>query len=196
MALWQSEYLPLLLEILAVLFGIAYVILAARQHILCWSMGIIGSLISVYLFIKYAHLYTEAFLYVFYIAAGIYGWINWHKKELSKQAYVYPVRTHILYISVGLALSLLLYFCIKYTLPEAQKPLLDSFTTVFSIIATYMAARKWLENWIYWIIIDAATCWMYASRNMYVYAALMGAYTLLAIYAYIQWKKYTLIKVA
>jgi nicotinamide mononucleotide transporter len=68
-------------------------------------------------------------------------------------------------------------------------PLLDSFTTVFSFIATWLVAKRVLENWIYWICIDALTVYLYFSRELNLYALLSLAYTFMAVYGYIQWRK-------
>ena len=71
---WLSNHFELILEIVAVLLGIIYVILAAKNKISCWIFGILGSVLSIFLFVFYAKLYAESVLYLFYTFAGIYGW--------------------------------------------------------------------------------------------------------------------------
>ena len=69
MVSWLSKNLELLIEIVAVIFGIAYVFLAAKNKISCWIFGIIGSVLSIFLFVFYAKLYAESVLYLFYVFA-------------------------------------------------------------------------------------------------------------------------------
>ena len=192
---WLSNHIALILEIAAVIFGIIYVVLAAKNHISCWIYGIIGSLLSIYLFVVYAQLYAEAILYVFYVFAGIYGWITWKKAAHQNEVTTHKISKHLLIIGIGTACSLLLYYSINNFFPTAQRPLTDSFTTVFSFIATYLTAKKWIENWLYWIVIDAVTVYLYFSRDLSIYALLMLAYSVIAIFGYLEWKKLKVVKV-
>ncbi|MFP5470354.1 MAG: nicotinamide riboside transporter PnuC [Bacteroidia bacterium] len=188
---WISENLELLLEITAVLFGVAYVILAAHKNVWCWLFGIIGSAISIYIFIVYSKLYAEALLYFYYVVAGILGWLHWKKGEASKTLDIVskPIITHILVIVVGIILSYILYKIIATSFPEAQRPLFDSFTTIFSFIATWLTVKKWIENWLYWIIINLASVALYQSRGLEVYSYLMLFNAIMALYGYIRWRE-------
>jgi len=192
---WISNHIALLLEIIAVIFGVFYVFLAAKNNNWCWVFGILGSAISIVLFLLYAKLYAEAILYFFYVLAGFYGWMNWKNQKKHKQVYQHTFQKHIFILVIGSLLSFGLYFIISYFFDAAQKPLIDSFTTVFSFIATYLTAKKWIENWIYWIIIDLVSTYLYFSRGLEIYALLMFSYSFIAIYGYLQWKKLELKKV-
>jgi len=195
MVTWVYNNIPLLLEIVAVIFGVLYTVLMAQNKISCWIFGIIGSLLSVYLFIEYAKLYAEAVLYFFYVFAGIYGWLQWKNQKEVTEVYQQKASTHIKLIIGGTIVSVLLYFGLSYFFKEAEKPLIDSFTTVFSFIATYLMAKKWIENWYYWLVIDAVSTYLYFTRELEVYALLMLVYTLLVVYGYWQWKKLKVVKV-
>ena len=151
---WIFNYWEIIIEIIAVILGIIYVILATKNKISCWIYGILGSLLSVYLFVVYAQLYAEAVLYIFYVIAGVYGWFTWKNSADENGISVHSYFTHVKVIGIGLVLAILLYLFIDSVFPKAQKPLIDSFTTIFSFIATYLTAKKWLENWLYWIVID------------------------------------------
>ena len=194
MVLWISNHIELLLEIIAVISGIIYVFLAAKNNNWCWIFGILGSAISIILFVVYAKLYAEAILYFFYVLAGIYGWLSWKKQPDTQVVYQHSWKKHVLVIAIGIMLSFGLYYTITYFFTDAEKPLIDAFTTVFSFIATYLTAKKWLENWIYWIVIDFISTFLYYSRGLEIYALLMFAYTFIAIYGYLQWKKLTVEK--
>lgn len=195
MVIWIAENKALLLEILAVIFGVAYIVLAAKNKISCWLFGIIASLLSIWLFIEHAQLYAEAFLYCFYVMAGCYGWYSWKNQVKESTIYQHPLKNHSLLIIIGGILSVGFYYLVTNIFTEAARPLIDSFTTIFSFIATYLTIKKWLNNWIYWIVIDVVTTYLYVSRELYLYAGLMGVYSVIALYGYLQWKKLNVVKV-
>ena len=188
-------------EIGAVITGLAYVILAVRENIWCWIFGIANALLSIYLF-YIGNLYSESILYFYYVLAGIYGWYAWSGNQSNEASvldqsghlasdlkiHVWSLFSHLKAIIIGVVGALLLAFIMK-NFTDAKIPLLDAFTTVFSFIATYMVARKVLENWLYWIIVDVVTTWMYFDREYYLYALLMIVYTIIAVVGYIKWRK-------
>ncbi len=192
---WVSNNIALLLEIVAVILGIIYVVLAAKNKISCWIFGILGSLLSIALFVIYAKLYAEAVLYIFYVLAGIYGWINWKNQKNEAEVYQRKMLTHLFIIGVGIVFSMGLYYVLTSFFEESERPMIDSFTTIFSFIATYLTTKKWIENWIYWIVIDTVTTYLYFSRGLEIYALLMVAYSVIAVYGYLQWKKLNVIRV-
>lgn len=180
----------LIVEAIAVALNIIYVILVVKEKILCWPFGILASLISIWLFIQIG-LFAEAILFTYYVLMGLYGWWFWSQGrkeggELNIQSWKYS--HHIAIIAVGIGCS----FLLGATLNEwttAKSPYFDSFTTIFSFIATWLTARKLLENWIYWIVIDLATIFLYASKDIFLYAGLSLIYTCMAIYGLLEWRK-------
>jgi len=178
------------IELVAVLFNIAYVILAARKSIWCWPMGIIGSALSVVLFYN-SGLIAESILFTYYVAMGVYGWVLWNRNINSEEELPVIQKSlnfHFIILILGyLGTGFLFYLLKNYT--SAEMPLLDSFTTIFSFIATWMVAKRLLENWVYWIAIDALTVYLYLSRGLEIYAALSLVYTFMAIYGYSVWRK-------
>ncbi len=177
-------------ELWAVITGVLYILLAARENIWCWLFGIISSGLSIYVFFL-SKLYAESILYFYYVIAGFYGWYNWGRKTTQND--VLPIirwqwKDHLLAVGGGISLSVVLaFFLSNYT--DAQMPLIDAHTTVFSFLATYMTTRKVLENWIYWIVIDSVSIGLYWSRDLFLYSLLMLVYTLMAIYAFRHWKQ-------
>jgi nicotinamide mononucleotide transporter len=173
-------------EFSAVIFSIIYVILAAKKNIFCWYAAIVSVLLYFYICID-AKLYAESGLQVFYLIMAFYGLYNWNKKN-EKKIISINVKTHLTLIIVGFLLTFLLgYYLTIYT--SAFSPLLDSFTTIFSIISTYMVAKKILENWIYWIIIDVVSIQLYISRELYLTSLLFLLYAIIALYGYYSWAR-------
>jgi nicotinamide mononucleotide transporter len=105
------------------------------------------------------------------------------------------LKNHALLIIIGGIVSVGFYYLVTNIFTDAARPLIDSFTTIFSFIATYLTIKKWLNNWIYWIVIDVVTTYLYVSRELYLYAGLMAVYSVIALYGYLQWKKLNVVKV-
>lgn len=178
------------LEIFAVGCNVVYVILAARENIWCWPFGIIGSLLSIWLFID-TQLYAESVLFTYYVIMGFYGWYQWSGKRTATDTLKikeWPWKMHIVFLLIGYTCTFLLFLILRH-FTDAQMPLLDSFTTIFSFIATWMTARRVIENWIYWIAINGLTVYLYLSRGLDVYALLSVIYVGMALYGFWNWKK-------
>lgn len=177
-------------EVAAVICGVFYVVLAAKGNIWCWFWGGLNAVLSIYLFVE-IKLYAESALYFYYLIAAVYGWYAWkYADRVSEEGGIteWPWRWHLLLILSGFALSFFLYqILVRFT--DAQMPLIDAHTTVFSFLATYLVTRKVLSNWLYWIIIDAISVGLYASRGIYLYAILMAVYTIIAYFGYRAWQK-------
>ena len=177
----------MVIEGAAVFFSIVYVILAAKRNIWCWPFAGISVLLYIYICFN-AHLFAETGLQIFYLSMAFYGYYNWEKSEEIFTAIQWGPIKHLLVILLGAILTFLMgfYFTI-YT--SAQMPIIDSFTTVFSIIATYMVTKKVLENWLYWIVIDIVSVYLYFSRDLQLTSLLFVTYTIVAIFGYFSWKK-------
>jgi len=179
--------LLLSIEIAAVILGLAYVFLIMYEKIWCWPVGIIGSLLSVYLFYAFG-LYSEAILYFYYVLIGIYGWIIWSKpKDKELEILQFGITWHLWAILIGLVLSALLGYFMSY-IPSATRPYVDATTTIFSFIASYMQAKKILSSWLFWVAINLFSIWLYFDRGLEYYGLLMILYFQLSAQGYFQWK--------
>lgn len=175
-------------EIAAVLFSLLFLFLLIRENIWCWLFGILSSLLSIYLFIE-SRLYSEAILYFYYVITGIYGVIIWRKRPTEKPLPVvnWPVKVYLYLLVIGFFGSLGLgTFFKQYS--NAANPYPDAFSTIFSFIATYLEVHKVLSAWIFWIFINLFSIWLYASRDLYIYSALMVVYFVFSIVGYWNWK--------
>ena len=178
------------LEFTAVFFAILYLILAVNQNILCWVAGIVSSIL--YFFImQSAGLYMEAYLQIFYVFMGLYGWLQWRKGNQIDNNFIvntWSMLKHFYAISLILALSVLSGLLLKsYT--DAVLPFFDAFVTWGAVVATYMVAKKLLENWIYWLVIDSISILLFISRDLFPTAFLFGLYIVIIFFGYKSWKK-------
>ncbi len=180
----------LIIEIIAVISAILYLLLAAKEDVKCWYAAIISSLL--YFFIMYdAGLIMEAYLQVFYIIMALYGLLQWTKLiQINSNN---TIRTwsniqHFITISSVIILAIITGFILtKYT--NAAMPFLDAFTSWGAIITTYMVAKKILENWIYWFVIDAISIYLFLSRGLYLTSMLFLVYLIIICFGYIAWRK-------
>jgi len=187
-------------EWLAVFTGVAYVILAALRKNACWYFAVISAGIYVYLCVD-SKLYIESALQLFYVGMAIMGWFSWRNEarfdqellkspdqESDNEIKTWSLTSHLLnlLISGGVALAMGYSFD---TFTDQANPYADAFTTVFSLAATFMVVRKVLENWIYWIIIDLVSIFLYHERGYSLSAVLYFVFTIIAIAGFMAWYK-------
>ncbi len=183
----SAQSLP---EIIAVLSAIAYLVLAIRQRILCWFFAVLSSAIYVWLLIE-AKLYMESALYVFYVVMAAYGWFVWksgrHDGDV-RPVVVWPLKVHLLAVVSIAALSGFSGYLLK-THSDAAFPYIDSLTSWFAIWATFLVARKVLENWWYWLVIDIASVFIYWSRDLQLTSMLFVVYIVMIPFGLISWTR-------
>jgi len=176
-------------EIVAVAFGLIYIILAAKENIWCWPAGFIGTGTSIYLFWD-GSLYMESALNVYYLLMAIFGWWQWqygsaNRTTLSIRSF--RLHEHLSAFALVAALTAISGYFLS-TKTDAALPYLDSFTTWSAVITTWMVARKILENWLYWIVINCASIYLYLERGFVLYAVLFALYVVIAFFGYRQWR--------
>jgi len=179
----------LIVEILATAANLVFIVFLIREKILCWSFGIVGSLLSIYLFVD-ARLYSEAILYGFYAIMGCWGWLRWHRRdeEHNNPVIKWSMALHWWAILVASSAALGLGYTMAYY-SDAERPLFDAFSTIFSLLATYMEVSKVLEAWLYWIVLNLASVWLYHDRALDIYAVLIGLYSVMSVWGFISWQR-------
>ena len=130
----------------------------------------------------------ESLLQIFYLAMAVYGWISWKGYRQSEGK-----NLEITSLSVRKNFAIILFIAFLTSVSgfsldnDPTLDYLDAFTTWGAIIATFMVAKKILENWLYWIVIDAAAIYLYLEKGLYLTALLFAAYILIALAGYIAW---------
>jgi nicotinamide mononucleotide transporter len=177
-------------EIVALVFAIAYLLLAIRQNIWCWICAGISTAIYIYLFAA-AKLYMESLLNAFYFVMAIYGWTVWRRGsgDLAElPVAVWPGGIHLRAISVIVVLSSCTgYLLGRYT--DAAYPYVDSMTTFSAVWATFLVARKILENWWYWLAIDLVSVYIYWLRDLQFTSLLFVFYVVLIPFGLVAWTR-------
>lgn len=187
LSILQNEFHWSILETLAVIFSVIYVILAAKENIWCWAAALIS--VGLYMYICYqAKLYAETGLQVFYFIMAIYGYFSWSKNDGALMISEWSTNKHFIIILSATLITFLLGFIFSiYT--DAKMPIVDSFTTVFSVFATFMVVKKILSNWLYFIVIDVISIHLYCSRDLHLTSFLFLIYTLIAIFGFLKWNR-------
>jgi len=176
-------------ELLAVAFGVAYVLLAAKESLWTWLFAFFGTLIYTILFWEGA-LFSSSLLNFYYMIMAIYGFVLWRgsKDEEELEVSSYKLNNHIEIITTGVFISLIVgYLSDTYT--ESHFAYLDSFVLIFSVIATWLLANKILENWLYWIVIDSVAIFLYLQSKYYATVVLFVLYIVLSFWGYYSWRK-------
>ena len=181
------------LDILTTILGLIYIWLEYRASIVLWVVGIIMPALDIYLY--YSHgLYGDAGMACYYTIAAVYGYIVWRwgkKQQNSQQAL--PI-THMplrLYLPVVLfffaAWGATYYVLVTWT--NSTVPVLDAFTNALSFVGLWALAHKYIEQWFFWMLVDAVCCVLYVQKGIPFKSGLYALYVIIAIAGYFKWKQ-------
>lgn len=181
----------LVFEITGTVLSLAFLYFLIQEKKICWLFGILGSLLSMYLFYS-TKLYSECILRMYYVFIGFYGYYLWQQRDHHQKGVIEIIKwkptKHLVIVLVGLILVLVLgYVFDNYT--DAKKSYFDAFTTIFSFLASYLEAKKILRTWVYWIILNGLSIFLYAGQGLFIYAALAVVYFGVSFYGYFSWKR-------
>ena len=185
------------LEILGTIVGLVYLYLEYKASIHLWIAGIIMP--AIYIFIYWqAGLYADFGINVYYLLVALYGWFLWkygNKSASDNNAkgeelpismlpkkYILP-----LILVFAATFALILYILISFT--DSNVPYLDSFTTALSIVGMWMLAKKFIEQWWVWIVVDLVSAGLYVYKELYLTSGLYALYAVIAFFGYLNWKK-------
>lgn len=183
-----------ILDILSTVVGIVYIILEYRASIWLWLVGLIMPLIDIVLYYD-AGLYADFGMAIYYALAAAYGFVAWKyfknkddSASREKPITRYPRRYVLPAIVVfGVAWAAIYLILIRFT--DSSVPVSDSFVNALSIVGLWALARKYLEQWIVWIVVDVFCCVLYAYKDIPFKAGLYGAYAVIAVFGFMKWKK-------
>lgn len=182
------------IEITGVALSLVYLLFSIKQNIWLWPFGLLSALFYIVIFFQ-NKFYADMGLQVYYVAISLYGWWNWSEKKAGST----PKNTALVVSHIPprtIRMVTLIFFVlwagiyvILYRLTDSELPVGDSFTTAGSIIATWMLAKKYLEHWILWIIIDLVSMLLYIYKGLFPTTILFAVYTAMAATGYVSWRK-------
>ena len=177
------------LDLLTTILGLVYIWLEYRASIALWLVGIIMPALDVVLYWQHG-LYGDSGMACYYTAAAIYGYIAWkwgagEKRELPITHM--PLRLYLPTAAFFLvAWGITYYILIRWT--NSTVPVLDAFTNALSFVGLWALARKYIEQWLFWIVVDAVCCMLYVQKGIPFKAGLYGLYVVIAIAGYFKWE--------
>lgn len=178
-------------EITGTVLSLIYLYLSIKQKIGLWVFGFLSSALYVVVFWQ-SKFYADMSLQFYYLGVSVYGWINWktgaHTSKNEIRIEKTKIKTAVL-LFITTVIIYFIYFYILKNFTDSPLPKADSFTTALSIVATLMLARKLIENWLLWIIIDGVSGGLYLYKHLYPTAILFIIYAIMALVGYLQWRK-------
>ena len=181
--------MPSLFELLATFFSLGYLYFMARLHPLGWVCALVSTGLYTWLFFD-VNLWMESLLNLFYLVMAFYGFYQWtlnhHQIEQTIQSWPLSKHLKVCFILMGVVCvlgSMLHHFT------TSTMTYLDSFTTCFSILATFMLIDKVIDNLLYWIVIDSFSIYMYVEKGLWLTSLLYCVYIAFALHNYFAWIK-------
>jgi len=178
-------------ELIGTISGLIYLYLSVKQNIWLWVVGFFSSTCYIFVFWD-SQLYGDMVLQFYYLLVSIYGLWHWKHQSATQKTTLkisnLTIKEWILIVSIWIiGFALTGYILKKFT--GASLPFIDMFVTVGSFIATWLLARKVIENWLLWVMIDAISVFMFLFKELYLTAFLFLIYTCIAWWGYLKWKK-------
>jgi nicotinamide mononucleotide transporter len=178
-------------EVAATVLSLIYVWLSVKQKISLWLFGFLSAALFAVVFFQ-AKLYAVMTLQFYYLAVSVYGWIIWKKgsTDTGKKLHVKNINSRevLIFSAVTIVVFLLYYYILKFY-TDSPLPFIDSLTTALSITATWMLAKKIIEHWLIWIVVDIISASLYLYKELYSTSLLFVVYTIMAVVGFLQWRK-------
>lgn len=182
--------LKLILQIVGVALGLLYLWLEYHADIRLWVVGLIMPLVHGTLYYN-SGLYADASMQIYYILAGLYGWLVWHNAPHKKTALKIthtPRRIVPALLGVYAAAHASLYLLLTH-FTDSTVPFWDAMTTALCIVAMWMLSRKYAEQWLVWLAVDVITVCLYFYKGIPITAGLYTLYSALAVVGYLRWRR-------
>lgn len=179
------------LDILTTILGLIYIWLEYRAHIALWVIGVIMPALDIVLYWQHG-LYGDAGMACYYTFAALYGFYVWkfvktRKKKESLPIIFMPRRQYLpTIVFFFVAWAAVYYVLITWT--DSTVPLLDSFTNALSFVGLWALARKYVEQWVFWMVVDGVCTFLYIKKGIPFKAMLYGLYVVIAIAGYLKWR--------
>ena len=191
------------LDIFTTILGLIYILLEYKASIWLWLVGVLMPALDILLYWEHG-LYGDAALAVYYTVAGIYGFLVWRfgrkykttsklddesKANVSDMPITHMKRKYYLPAIVFFFAAWGATWYLLKTYTNSTVPVLDGFTNALSFVGLWALARKYIEQWFFWIVVDVISCYLYVGKGIPFKAGLYGLYVVIAVAGYFKWKK-------
>ncbi len=181
-----------LLEILGVVVGLIYLYLEYNANIWLWAANVVMPAIYILVY-RDAGLYADMSINVYYLVISVYGWLKWRYGKSGGKVVEPPiVHTPLRHVAPLLSVTAVMFAAIAFLLirfTDSTVPYCDAFTTALSIVGMWMLARKYVEQWLVWLVVDVVSAALYIYKGLYPTAALYALYSVIAVAGYVKWLK-------
>lgn len=179
-------------ELLATIFSLIYVFFSVKEKRISWFFGFLCSALYIVVFFQ-SKFYADMSLQFYYLAVSVFGWITWKNIKNENIAQTLHISTlnksqFFQYFISSVAIYVVYYLILKF-LTDSTIPIMDSIVGALSVIATWMLAKKKIENWLLWIVADALALGLFIYKELYPTAVLFVFYTVMAAIGYFEWRK-------
>ncbi len=179
------------LDILTTILGLIYIWLEYRAHIALWVIGVIMPALDIVLYWQHG-LYGDAGMACYYTFAALYGFYVWKFVKTRKKKEPLPIifmpRRQYLPTIVFFFVAWAAVYYVLITWTDSTVPLLDSFTNALSFVGLWALARKYVEQWVFWMVVDGVCTFLYIKKGIPFKAMLYGLYVVIAIAGYLKWR--------
>ena len=179
------------LDILTTILGLIYIWLEYRAHIALWVIGVIMPALDIVLYWQHG-LYGDAGMACYYTFAALYGFYVWKFVKTRKKKEPLPIifmpRRQYLPTIVFFFVAWAAVYYVFITWTDSTVPLLDSFTNALSFVGLWALARKYVEQWVFWMVVDGVCTFLYIKKGIPFKAMLYGLYVVIAIAGYLKWR--------
>jgi nicotinamide mononucleotide transporter len=179
------------LDILTTILGLIYIWLEYRAHIALWVIGVIMPALDIVLYWQHG-LYGDAGMACYYTFAALYGFYVWKFVKTRKKKEPLPIifmpRRQYLPTIVFFFVAWAAVYYVLVTWTDSTVPLLDSFTNALSFVGLWALARKYVEQWVFWMMVDGVCTFLYIKKGIPFKAMLYGLYVVIAIAGYLKWR--------
>ena len=178
------------LDITTTALGLAYILLEYKASVWMWVVGFAMQSLGIVLYYQKG-LYADCGMEFYYLAMTVYGFVAWmrHKQKTADLPIRHmPKNTALAWIGIGLGAWLGIYLILA-NFTNSTVPVADAFTTAFSIVGLWALARKYLEQWFVWIVVDVVTSVLYFHKDIPFKASLYALYVVIAVFGYFKWRR-------
>ncbi|MFT7689112.1 MAG: nicotinamide mononucleotide transporter [Candidatus Azotimanducaceae bacterium] len=178
-----------LFEVVGLVSGLLCVWLLIKESIWTWPIGLIYTLVSLVVFFQ-AKLYSEFGLHIYYALMNAYGWYYWSRVGAEDSTIpVAQIKAKTAYILIAISLVTVVALAELMTrFTDADMAYPDSLITTLSFVAMWMTARKLLESWYVWLLVDVIATILYVTKGIELYAVLYGVYIVMAVFGWLAWR--------
>lgn len=178
------------LDITTTALGLAYILLEYKASVWMWVVGFFMQSLGIVLYYQKG-LYADCGMEFYYLAMTVYGFVAWMRHSSKKEGLPIrhmPRKTAFIWLGIAVVMWLAIYLILT-NFTDSKVPIADAFTTALSIVGIWALARKYLEQWFVWIIVDIVTCLLYFYKEIQFKASLYGVYVVIAVFGYFKWRR-------